>query len=93
MGKTFAVRIRESCWPYFRFRNRNAHRKGLTTDPIETISVPQVKCNGDKIGEFDSRFGSVSTSLGIQQNGVDTVKLEAIGIGEDEWVSLLEVSQ
>ncbi len=54
--------------------------------------VPQVELNGDKIGEFESQPGSVSTSLGIQQNGVDTVTLESVGIDEDEWISLLEVS-
>ncbi|CAM9626768.1 unnamed protein product, partial [Hapterophycus canaliculatus] len=50
-----------------------------------------LKFNGDKIGEFESHPGSVSTSLGIQQNDVDTVTLESVGIDEDEWISLLEV--
>lgn len=54
--------------------------------------VAQVKLNGDKIGEFESHPGSVSTSLGIQHNGVNTATLESVGIGEDEWISLLEVS-
>lgn len=56
------------------------------------LSCLQVKINGDQIGEFESQPGSVSTSLGIQQNGVDTVALESVGIDEDEWISLLEVS-
>lgn len=51
----------------------------------------QVKIDGDQIGEFDSQSGSIVTSLGIEEDDVRTVTLEAVGIGEDEWISLLEV--
>ena len=43
------------------------------------------------MGEFDSDPGSVSTSLGIMQNGVHTITLESLGIAKDEWISILEV--
>lgn len=49
--------------------------------------------NGDIIGEFDSLPGSIVTPLDIQEDEVQTVKLESIGIGNDEWISLLEVSE
>lgn len=51
-----------------------------------------MKLDGRKIGEYDSHPGSISTSLGIKQEGVETVTLESIGIRKDEWISLLEVS-
>lgn len=54
--------------------------------------IRQVKINGDKIGEFESKSGSIVTSLGIQEDEVHTVTLESVGIGKDEWISLLEVS-
>ena len=49
--------------------------------------------NGSKVGEFDSDAASVSTSLGIAHDGVHVVTLESIGIGQHEWISLLEVSR
>lgn len=52
----------------------------------------QVKVNGDKIGEFDSTPESIYTFLGIEEEDVNSVTLESLGIGEDEWISLLEVS-
>lgn len=52
----------------------------------------QVNVNGDKIGEFESQSGSTVTSLGIEEDDVHTITLESIGIGKNEWISLLEVS-
>ncbi|CAN0169681.1 unnamed protein product, partial [Laminaria digitata] len=51
-----------------------------------------LKINGDQIGEFDSSPGSTFNILGIEEEEVESVTLESIGIGEDEWISLLEVS-
>lgn len=51
-----------------------------------------MKINGDQIGHFESQSGSIVTSLGIEEDEVNTITLESIGIGKDEWISLLEVS-
>eukprot|EP00752_Nemacystus_decipiens_P009695 g8659.t1 len=51
----------------------------------------KVNFDGKKIGEFDSTPGSITTSLGIKQDGVESVTLESLGIDNDEWISLLEV--
>ena len=53
----------------------------------------QVKLDEHAIGEYESSPGSISTSLGITQDGVETVTLSSIGLGEDEWISLLEVGR
>lgn len=53
----------------------------------------QVRINGDVIGEFDSSPGSTFTLLGIEEEDVSSVTLESIGLDEDEWISLLEVSE
>ena len=58
----------------------------------ERCLARQVTVNGNNIGEFDSKPGSVSTSLGIMQEGVHTVTLESLGLAKDEWISILEVS-
>ncbi|CAM9640288.1 unnamed protein product [Scytosiphon promiscuus] len=57
----------------------------------ERTRTLKVKVNGDIIGEYESHPGSVSSSLGVQQNDVETVILESVGVDEDEWISLLEV--
>lgn len=48
--------------------------------------------NGDKVGEFESHPGSVTTSFGIEKDNVHAVTLESLGLDKDEWISLLEVS-
>ncbi len=52
--------------------------------------LPQVKINGDVIGDFGSQ--GVMTSFGVEEDEVLTVAFESIDIGKDEWISLLEVS-
>lgn len=54
-----------------------------------TSLLPQVKINGDVIGDFGSQ--GVMTSFGIEEDEVLTVAFESIGIDNDEWISLLEV--
>lgn len=66
---------------------------GLTdVSKCRTIDPHQVSINGDKIGEFDSTPGSTFQLLGIEEEDVSTVTLESLGIDEDEFIGLLEVS-
>lgn len=68
----------------------------LTFKPDRTTYVCPpcyVKLDGHKIGEYESHPGSISTSLGVKRDGVQTVTLESIDIGKDEWISLLEVGR
>lgn len=52
----------------------------------------QVKVNGDIIGTFESSIGSTINSFGIVKDNVTNVTLEAVEIGRDEYIGLLEVS-
>lgn len=54
--------------------------------------LPQVKMNGEKMGEFESTAGAITTSYDIQKDDVRTVTLESIGLDTKGWISLLEVS-
>lgn len=49
--------------------------------------------DGEKVGEYESQSGSVTTSLGITEDNVHTVTVESIGLERDEWISVLEVSK
>lgn len=53
----------------------------------------QVKINGEKVGEFDSHPGSVTSYFDVIAYDVHTVTLESLGLDTDEWISLLEVSK
>jgi len=48
--------------------------------------------DGHKMGEFTSEPGSITTSLGVKKDHVRTVTIESLGLDDDEWISLLEVS-
>lgn len=52
----------------------------------------QVAINGEVIGDFDSYTGSTFNALGIDGVGVNSLTLTAVGLPEDDWISLLEVS-
>ena len=43
------------------------------------------------IGDFDSYTGSTFNALGIDGVGVNSLTLTAVGLPEDDWISLLEV--
>eukprot|EP00903_Cladosiphon_okamuranus_P021365 g19635.t1 len=58
----------------------------------ERTRTLKVIINGKKVGEFGSTPGAITTSYDIEKNDVRTVTLEAIGLGRDEWISLLEVN-
>lgn len=51
-----------------------------------------MRLNGVVIGEFDSDSESMFTSIDVEMDQAQTVTLESIGIGESDWISLLEVS-
>ena len=59
---------------------------------LQPYVVVQVAINGEVIGSFDSYPGSVFNELGIQGSDVRTITLTSTGIHDDEWTSLLEVS-
>lgn len=48
--------------------------------------------NGVAIGDFDSYPGSTFNSLDIRGDSVRTLTLRSIGIEDDDWISLVEVS-
>lgn len=52
----------------------------------------QAAINGEVVGTFDSYPGSVFNALDIQESDVQTLTLTSIGIDDDQWTSLLEVS-
>lgn len=54
--------------------------------------VVQAMVNGVTIGDFDSYPGSTFNSLDIRGDSVSTLSLKSIGIEDDDWISLVEVS-
>lgn len=52
----------------------------------------QVTINGVDIGSFDSNPGSTFTAVGMDADNVSTLSFTPIGIDDDEWISLIEVS-
>lgn len=60
---------------------------------LPDVFVLQVKINGERVGEFESTAGAITTSYDIEYYDVRTVILESIGLDTNEWISLLEVSR
>ena len=59
----------------------------------DTFYVVQVMINGKDIESFDSLPGSTFTALGMAADSVSTLSLTSIGLDDDEWISLIEVSR
>eukprot|EP00904_Undaria_pinnatifida_P008296 jgi/Undpi1/4597/HiC_scaffold_18.g07951.m1 len=51
----------------------------------------KIGINGDEIGTFESYIGSTFNSFDIEETGVESVTMEAVGITTGEWIALLEV--
>lgn len=73
-------------------RDREKKLNMMTTPIDHRKCAVQVRINGDIIGTYGSYPGSTFNSLGVEADGVKFVVLESVGIDEDEWISLLEVS-
>lgn len=63
----------------------------LYSDVI-VFSLVQGMINGEIIGEFDSNPETPFTAFGIQSVGVETIKFTTLGLTENDWISLFEVS-
>lgn len=56
------------------------------------LFVVQVMVNGKHFESFDSLPDSTFTALGMAADNVSILSLTSIGIDDDEWISLIEVS-
>lgn len=54
--------------------------------------VYQAEVNGEVIGAYDSYPGTTFNALGIQRVGVETMTFRTVRLPENDWISLLEVS-
>ena len=52
----------------------------------------QAAINGEVVGEFDSYKGSTFNPLGIDRVGVQNLTFTTVDLAEDDWISLVEVS-
>ena len=52
----------------------------------------QAAINSEVIGNFDSYTGSTFNALGIEAVGVQNLTFTTVGLSENDWISLLEVS-
>lgn len=58
-----------------------------------SLAFTQASINGEVLGRFDSEPGSTYTTLGVGITGVHTLTFKTVGLAEDEWISLNEVSK
>ena len=47
--------------------------------------------NEDVVAEFASSAGPTFNTFSLEEEAVSTMSLRAIGLDEDEWISLIEV--